>query len=285
MVTDSSRVEAILREHKSVRGVVVSQTNMDQKSPCFVALVSLNDCDRPTRHSEQVASWGALFDEIYADSPTQEDSRLNIAGWESSIHREALSPEEMHEWVSGTVSRLLAFDLGDVLEIGCGTGMLLSRLAPRSRTYHAIDISEQALLYVRGCADAWNLRNVTLQQCDVGTLSIPAHRRFNTIILNSVIQYFPSEKYLSEVIKKCLGWLAPGGRLFVGDVRNLRLQEDLCLAMALGQMGASAEPEDICRLALKIILEESELLVDPDWFYLLQNDVPDIGAVQVELRR
>ncbi len=46
---------------------------------------------------------------------------------------------------------------------------------------------------------------------------------FDTIVINSVIQYFPSIEYLTTVINGAMELLAPGGALFVGDVRNLRL--------------------------------------------------------------
>ena len=46
---------------------------------------------------------------------------------------------------------------------------------------------------------------------------------FDVVVLNSVIQYFPSAGYLLDVLGVALEVLAPGGAVYVGDVRNLAL--------------------------------------------------------------
>ena len=44
---------------------------------------------------------------------------------------------------------------------------------------------------------------------------------FDTVVMNSVVELFPSSEYLTEVIGKALDVVKPGGVIFVGDVRNL----------------------------------------------------------------
>ena len=43
---------------------------------------------------------------------------------------------------------------------------------------------------------------------------------FDTIVVNSVSQYFPDVGYLVDVVAAALDLLEPGGSLFVGDVRS-----------------------------------------------------------------
>ena len=51
----------------------------------------------------------------------------------------------MLEWVEHTVGRILSLRPRRVLEIGCGTGMLLFRIAPLCEHYHGLDISASAI--------------------------------------------------------------------------------------------------------------------------------------------
>jgi len=79
---------------------------------------------------------------------------------------------------------------------------------------------------------------------------------FDVVVINSVVQYFPSAAYCLEVFGKAAGALSDDGALFVGDVRNLRLLE--CFHAGV----AAARSTTVGRsLAL-----ERELLVDPGFF-------------------
>ena len=70
---------------------------------------------------------------------------FNIAGWKSSYTGQPIAAEEMQEWVAETVARILALKPQRVLEIGCGTGLLLARIAPHCEHYTGTDFSETAL--------------------------------------------------------------------------------------------------------------------------------------------
>src|SRR5207302_8100492 len=48
-------------------------------------------------------------------------------------------------------------------------------------------------------------------------------RTFDTVILNSIVQCFPSVEYLLRVIEGALKLVKPGGSVFIGDVSNLAL--------------------------------------------------------------
>ena len=65
---------------------------------------------------------------------------------------------------------------------------------------------------------------------------------FDTIILNSVVQYFPNAGYLADVIDNAMDLLAPGGALFIGDVRNHSLQRAFQTAVALARPHHSTPP-------------------------------------------
>ena len=48
---------------------------------------------------------------------------------------------------------------------------------------------------------------------------------FDTVVINSVAQYFPSIDYLVRVLEGAVQAWQPGGSVFVGDVRSLPLLE------------------------------------------------------------
>ena len=50
---------------------------------------------------------------------------------------------------------------------------------------------------------------------------------FDIIILNSVIHNFSGIHYLRDVIKKAISLVSENGIMFIGDIMNLELKEDL----------------------------------------------------------
>ena len=107
----------------------------------------------------------------------------------------------MREWLDATVDRVLALRPRRALEIGCGSGMLLSRVAPRCERYFALDLSPAAVDYVhRELMAGGALPHVSVRQGAAHELASFDGRPVDTIILNSVAQYFPSVGYLARVL-------------------------------------------------------------------------------------
>ncbi|MGH8277915.1 MAG: AMP-binding enzyme, partial [Steroidobacteraceae bacterium] len=103
--------------------------------------------------------------------------------------------------------------------------------------------------------------------------------------LNSVIQYFPTTEYLVEVLDQALSLVAPGGAVFLGDVRNLRLLRPLVTAVALHRAEDSTDLATLRRAIEHAIRAEKELLVDPEFFTTLAARNADIGGVDIRIKR
>jgi hypothetical protein len=89
---------------------------------------------------------------------------------------------------------------------------------------------------------------------------------FDLVILNSVAQYFPSADYLVEVLEGAVRATAPGGAVFVGDVRSLPLLEPFHASIEVYQ---ARDEERVERVAARIARRselEKELVVDPALF-------------------
>jgi len=215
---------------------------------------------------EQVEKWREIWDQTYGDTEETRDPLFNTRGWNSSYSGLPIPDDEMREWVDGTVARILGLRPQRILEIGFGTGLLLFRLAPSCSRYVGTDISSRAVRQLEA-----RLAEVDLPQ--VGVLEAPAHdlaktgdERFDLVVLNSVIQYFPSAEYLLEVLAAAIPKLAPGGAIFLGDVRNLALQETFHASLQLMRVEPSMTVARFRQQVRRQVLGEEELTFDPAFF-------------------
>ncbi|MFG7946919.1 amino acid adenylation domain-containing protein, partial [Streptomyces cacaoi] len=226
--------------------------------------------------AEQIAAWQRLSDTVYTAGD------FELSGWTSTYDGRPLPDAQMREWQRGTVRRIRALRPRRVLEIGAGTGLVLGGIAPECAEYWATDVSEAAVEALRRrTADdprlAGRVRLSARPAHDVAGL--PAGH-FDTVVLNSVVQYFPGAGYLGEVLDAAFGLLAPGGRIFVGDVRHLGLLGALRTAVELGRADDGTGPERVRSAVARAVREETELLVDPGYF----ATVPGCAGVDIRLK-
>jgi len=93
------------------------------------------------------------------------------------------------------------------------------------------------------------------------------HEHFDTIVLNSIVQYFPNRSYLADVLNSAVGLLAPGGTLFIGDVRNLALQRAFHTAVARART-ATTDTAEIRERVHRALVSEA------DWSWLRNFSPP-----------
>ncbi|HEX2092823.1 MAG TPA: methyltransferase, partial [Longimicrobiaceae bacterium] len=232
---------------------------------------------------EQVVGWEAVFDETYGEGGAEADPALKLTGWNSSYTGEPIPREEMREWVETTVERILALRPERVLEIGCGTGLLLFRLAPRVRAYHGTDFSAVALEHVRH--HLATLPQVTLAEHEAVDLAAYAGAGYDTVVLNSVAQYFPGVDYLLRVLEGAAAALRPGGRIFVGDVRSLPLLAAFHASVELARAPEELPAERLRERVRRGMAEEQELVVEPSLFEALRTRLPRLGRVELQAKR
>ncbi|WP_189413831.1 alpha/beta fold hydrolase, partial [Streptomyces griseoviridis] len=108
---------------------------------------------------------------------------------------------------------------------------------------------------------------------------------FDTVVLNSVVQYFPGARYAVEVLRKAVRLLAPGGRIFVGDVRDLRHHRTFAAAVALHDADATADLAALRTAVEREVMLENELLLSPDFFAGLPAEIPAVEAADIGLKR
>lgn len=270
-------VEATLAQHSDVdRAVVVDR---DGQLVAYCVRASQAGAHDDTTAAAAVAEWAGAWDTAYAGEA--EDAAFNLTGWHNSYDGLPFSVAEMREWQRSSVSHVLSFEPRDVFEIGSGTGLMLYALAPRCRTYDAVDASARAVALIGEHAGA--LANVTCEQRAAHALPDVEPGRYDTVVINSVAQYFPSLDYLTSVLAWATNAIGQG-RIVVGDVRHLGLlpvfHSDVHDFHAVDTETAEQRAERVAAA----IAGERELVISPEYFAELAARVPRISRIEVTLR-
>ncbi|MGH9334949.1 MAG: amino acid adenylation domain-containing protein, partial [Vicinamibacteria bacterium] len=285
---EPGEVESVLKEHPAVRdaAVVVREDRGDDRRLIGYLVLATEDQGSEARFREwrekQVSQWQLLYEDTYGKDGSALPPDSNFVGWNSSTTGEPIPEVEMREWAESTVGRIRALSPSKVLEIGCGAGLLLSRLAPRCAEYLATDFASVTL---RNLEREVKLPQVRLLHRRADDFEGVAERRFDTAIVNSVIQYFPGVSYLLAVLERAVAAVADGGSLFVGDVRSLPLLEAYRFEVELERASSDEPAAEIASRVRKQMAQEEELVLNPRFFHALAARIPRIREVRILLKR
>jgi len=282
---ETGEVEAVLGGHPRVAQAAVTVVPDAAEGNRLAAYVVPGAGG--TGDTAHVREWQRIYQSEYAGMaaepvPFGEDFR----GWDSSYDGRPIPMDQMREWRDARIARITALRPRRVLEIGVGSGLLLARLAPDCESYWGTDFSGAAIDTLSGQVDGQPFadRVVLRAQAADDIAGLPGDF-FDTVVVNSVAQYFPDAAYLARVIESALELLAPGGSLFLGDLRNLRLRRCFHTAVRVAHAAEGADPESIRRSVEQDVLLDKELLVAPEFFTALAGSVPAVGGVDVQLER
>ncbi|MGB7921714.1 MAG: amino acid adenylation domain-containing protein [Pyrinomonadaceae bacterium] len=285
-------IEAVLSEHPAIRRAAVLVKKGSARDQSLVAYIEPDPHfqqleERETEWSDQhVKHWQKLYEETYQQTaPAGCEPRFDISGWNSSYTGQPIPAEEMKEWCERTVEQLSSLGAERVLEIGCGTGLLLFGLAAHCRQYVATDFSQVALEKIEARLTPEEFSRVTLSHRMADDFTGFSGAGFDAVILNSVSQYFPNVDYLSKVLEGAVETVRPGGFIFIGDVRNLDLLETFHTSVQLEQSAASLPKAEFRQRVRWHIDREAELLLSPAFFAALKQHDPRITHVQIQLKR
>lgn len=216
-------IESALMEHTDVALAAAILREDDPGRPRLVAYVQ--PAETSGREKAQSVGWQAQWEVLFGEAIRQAASDGRdigsidsiITGWTGETSLE----NEVEEWITSTVARLASLHPCRVLEIGCGTGQILLRLAPNTAEYTGTDFIQSAVdsLTARTC----NLPHVTLRCQPADDFTGIAENHYDTVIINSVIQYFPGDDYLRDVIEGARRALCDEGRIFLGDLQSASL--------------------------------------------------------------
>jgi SAM-dependent methyltransferase len=244
--------------------------------------------DRMTAANNALRKWQKTYDLNQSSKlAVSATAGFNTIGWDSSYTRSPLSSEDMREWVQTTVDSILRLNPRFIYEIGCGSGLLLLRIAPQCDRYVAVDFSREVIRRTREQLQSMPdvASRVELMERRADDFSGLEPQSFDTVVINSVIQYFPHSGYLAQVIGNAVRLVRDGGHIFIGDVRSLPLLPAFAASVEVFQARDELTVAEIRERALRRLHHTPELVLSPAWFLALRHQFDRIAHVEIALRR
>jgi amino acid adenylation domain-containing protein len=279
-------IEAVLRQHDAVKEAVVLA--LDNRLVAYVVPNSQSEVVVDEElNNQQLQQWERVFNDLYQENDPRWEHQFHIKGWNSSYTGLPIPDVEVREWMEQTVDRILALKPTKVRELGCGSGLMLFRIAPHCQEYWASDLSVNALEILQQQLDAMQpqIPGVTLQSREASDFSGVAPQSCDGIIIVSVAQYFPNIDYLVQVLESAVNTVADGGFIFLADVRNLALLEAFHASVQFYRAPDRLTKAELKQRVYKQVSEEKQLVIDPDFFHALQEYLPRISGVEILLER
>ena len=277
-------IEAAIGRHPGVAETVVIARTDSHAEPHLVAYVVPRIAPSSPGLSSTVADdWGRVWDDTYRRADAV-DPTFDVAGWNSSYTGQPIPLSDMRAWVDHTVARIMGMSPSRVLEVGCGTGLLLYRVAPTCDLYVGLDAAASALDRISDHLALSPMPQVSLVHGQAHELTQLVDSTFDTIIINSVAQYFPDADYLIDVVTQALALLSPGGALFLGDLRSLAHLPMFAAGVELERSPAELAWTELGLRATKRVGADTELVVAPELFAALASLGSERFSIQVLLK-
>lgn len=285
---EPGEIEAVICGHPGVQEAVVlsRKTNVGGDLVAYVVPRSGKDSRamQVVWQEKAINQWNETFDDTYGASSDPLEATLDLRGWNSSYDDRPIPESEMRMWLDETVRCIRELRPRNVLEIGCGTGMLVFQIAPQSEHYWATDISQVALDRLTEQASIRGWKQARFEKRRAHDFAGMPKMFFDTVIINSVVQYFPSIDYFVDVLAQCIHCVKPNAAIYIGDVRSLPLLRAYHASVRLQKARPEMSRSEFQAQVAEAMDREEELVIDEQFFFKLQLHFPQIKDVRVSLK-
>lgn len=278
---EAGEVESALKRYPAVdsAAVVVVPTRQGDQ---LVAYVHLSK-DEKAREDGVLSLWEDHYnvENLYGEL-NDEAAGNDWSRWVSMYTGEPIPVKEMQEWLRDTIAHLGLVTSDRVLELGVGTGKIALNIIDLVSSFVGTDISSVCVQFMKTQIEHCHLSSrLSVFQAAAHEFESLPKGEFSLVVINSVVQYFPSLEYFDQVISKAIDSM-PHGRIFVGDVRSYSLIPYHDVERVLATLDLESTLDDV-RVTLERYAEaQSELLLSPAYFYELQARFPQITHVEIK---
>ncbi|KAE9402498.1 acetyl-CoA synthetase-like protein, partial [Gymnopus androsaceus JB14] len=280
---EAGEVEFAINHHPSVQSSAVAIVRSKDDGEQLVAYVQLGQ-NGSLKEEGVLSLWEDLYNEEESYTVLDNnDAGHDFARWFSMFNGERIPLSEMQEWLEDTISHIPHAASDRCLEVGVGTGMIALNLINEVSSYVGVDVSAPSLDFLDTQIKRLDLSSkISIMQAAAHELDLIPKHRFSLVVFNSVLQYFPSADYLTDVIGKVIEVMASTGRIFIGDVRSHALIPYHDVERMLASIEHDADIEDGRIIMQRYEEVQTELLLSPAFFYQLQKQFPEIAHVEIK---
>lgn len=277
-----AEIDQVLLNQPEVTDAITLTRNRNSTGIELVSFVTITSAgsDDDGAAQDHVKNWGDVFDSsAYGGIGSMDLKSIgrDFTAWTSMYDGKLIDVGEMNEWLDDTITTIMEYQPKKVLELGFGTGMILFNICNEIESYVGIDPSNSAVEFVSNIVkEQVGLRD----RVEVHCASASEAARFatsnapDTVIINSVAQYFPSCEYLANLVEMLLQ-IESVQRIFFGDVRSYALYEEFRIERAMHEFDMIATKQQLRRRISELEDVEEEFLVDPVFFTSLTEKLPE----------
>jgi len=262
-------IRCLLTQHAQLRAI----HELQWKLPHLTDVICLDvDTQRPQAEKLDQGLVKSLWDHVAEQSVDE----VTAGGFISSYTGQPFAESEVREYVDRVAELAQPFLGADrrVLEIGCGSGLIMFALAPHAGLYVGLDPSEvtQAKNLSRVGSD--NIKLATGFADQIDTMFAP--ESFDLIVMASTAQFFPGPNYFEAVLERSLKLLAPGGTILLCDIMDAQRKQEFGESL---QEFQRLNPQARTKTQL-----DGELYFDEAYFFDIEATLPDVSDVQIQHR-
>ncbi|WP_372766437.1 class I SAM-dependent methyltransferase [Pseudoalteromonas sp.] len=133
-------------------------------------------------------------------------------------------PQSDESWqllAKDVVEKLKLHATDNLLDVGCGSGLLLSKLATNCAYVSGIDYAQAMVDKAQAL-----LPNAQFYCGEAKKLPF-ASRSFDKLLSYSIFHYFPDREYALSVVKEMIRVVKPGGIILIGDVLDANYENEI----------------------------------------------------------
>lgn len=283
---EAGEIESIIEQDPFVKKAVIKVHETDDYYKSLAAYIEVDEeaifSNGIKANQDEIFNFlKNIYDETYLHAEEYEHGMMNNCGWQSSFTGQLFRIEELCESMQFIQACIQQSDLTHVLEVGCGTGSLLLEYIDKTKQCTIIEISSNAIDYVKKKLTPLQRKKVLFKNESV--LDVHHHQQYSCIIINSVIQYLPSIHSLITTLTQLITATKSSGTIIIGDIRSLELM-DLYLLAKIRAHNHTTTTSDFNLSAFYYKSRDTEIVLSPLFFHALKNNIPRISHVDISVK-